>query len=357
MRSRAGREAKRSPKEGLPPGSLVHVGERKVEHPRITVMDYDGDIFLEKTAASAEECAPLRETATTTWINVDGVHEAGLINGLGGAFGLHPLILEDIMTTAQRPKLEDLGTAVYIVLKMIELDEKGEGIVIEQLSLVFGSNFVLSFQERPGDMFDHVRERLRQGRGRIRKMGADYLAYSLLDAVVDHYFVVLEGLGEKIDRLEDELMADPDRATLHRIHALKREMIFLRKSVWPLREILAKIERIESDLVRKPTAIFFRDVYDHAIQVIDSVETFREVLSGMLETYLSSVSNRMNEVMKVLTIIATIFIPLTFIAGVYGMNFEHMPELKWRAGYFIVWGVMIALGGGMAVLFRRRKWL
>jgi magnesium transporter len=229
--------------------------------------------------------------------------------------------------------------------------------VTDQLSLVFGKNFVVSFQEKPGDMFDPVRERLRQGKGRLRKMGADYLAYALLDAVVDHYFVVLENLGERVEALEEELVVDPSQETLHKIHALKREMIFLRKSVWPLREVVAKLERAESELIKDSTEIFFRDVYDHTIQVIDNIETFREILAGMLETYLSSVSNRMNQVMKVLTIIATIFIPLTFLAGVYGMNFEHMPELKWRFGYFLVWGVMIALGVGMAVAFRRRKWL
>jgi magnesium transporter len=352
-----GREATRAPKRGLPPGSLVHVGERKVEKTRITVIDYDADHFLEKEVATLEECFPFRETTTTTWINVDGVHDPSLINRLGAAYDLHPLILEDIMTTSQRPKMEDLGSAVYIVLKMLELDGRGAAIVTDQLSLVFGKNFVVSFQEKPGDMFDPVRERLRQGKGRLRKMGADYLAYALLDAVVDHYFVVLENLGERVEALEEELVVDPSQETLHKIHALKREMIFLRKSVWPLREVVAKLERAESELIKDSTEIFFRDVYDHTIQVIDNIETFREILAGMLETYLSSVSNRMNQVMKVLTIIATIFIPLTFLAGVYGMNFEHMPELKWRFGYFLVWGVMIALGVGMAVAFRRRKWL
>jgi len=347
----------RSPKKGLPPGSLVHVGERKVDKPRITIIDYDADHFLEKEVDSVEECFPFHATSTMTWINIDGVHDPDLINRLGTAYGLHPLILEDIMTTSQRPKMEDLGSSLYVVLKMLELGGKGEEIVTDQLSLVLGANYVVSFQERPGDMFDPVRERLRLGKGRIRKQGADYLAYSLLDAVVDHYFVVLENLGEKIEALEDELVSDPRQETLHKIHALKREMIFLRKSIWPLREVVAKLERSESDLVREATGIFFRDVYDHTIQVIDNIETFRDMLSGMLETYLSSVSNRMNQVMKVLTIIATIFIPLTFLAGVYGMNFKHMPELEWKYGYFLVWGVMIALGAGMAVLFRRKKWL
>jgi magnesium transporter len=349
--------SKRSLKKGLSPGSLIHVGERKIDQPRITLIDYDGDQFLEKVVASVEECFPFNETSTVTWINIDGVHDAGVIEKLGRAFGLHPLIQEDIMTTSQRPKLDDLETSIYVVSRMVELCGDGKEIVTEQLSLVFGRNFVLSFQERPGDMFDPVRERIRHGKGRIRKLGPDYLAYALLDAVVDHYFVVLETVGERIETLEDELVADPRQETLHTIHTLKREMLFFRKSVWPLREVVAALERTESPLIQPSTNIFLRDVYDHVIQAIDNVETFRDMLSGMLETYLSSVSNRMNQVMKILTIISTIFIPLTFLVGVYGMNFEHMPELKWRFGYFLVWGIMLAVGGGLIYFFKRKKWL
>jgi magnesium transporter len=349
--------SKRSRKKGLSPGSLIHVGERKVDQPRITLIDYDGDHFLEKVVASVEECFPFNETSTVTWINIDGVHDAGVIEKLGRAFGLHPLIQEDIMTTSQRPKLDDLETSIYVVSRMVELSGDGKEIITEQLSLIFGRNFVLSFQERPGDMFDPVRERIRHGKGRIRKLGPDYLAYALLDAVVDHYFVVLETVGERIETLEDELVADPRQETLHTIHILKREMLFFRKSVWPLREVVAALERTESSLIQPSTNIFLRDVYDHVIQAIDNVETFRDMLSGMLETYLSSVSNRMNQVMKILTIISTIFIPLTFLVGVYGMNFEHMPELKWRFGYFLVWGIMIAVGGGLIYFFKRKKWL
>ena len=349
--------SKRSQKKGLSPGSLVHVGERKVDQPRITLIDYDGDQFLEKEVATVEECFPFNETSTVTWINIDGVHDADVIEKLGRAFGLHSLIQEDIMTTSQRPKLDDLETSFYVVSRMVELNGEGKEIVTEQLSLIFGRNFVLSFQERPGDMFDPVRERIRHGKGRIRKLGPDYLAYALLDAVVDHYFVVLETVGERIETLEDELVADPRQETLHTIHALKREMLFFRKSVWPLREVVAALERTESPLIQPSTNIFLRDVYDHVIQAIDNVETFRDMLSGMLETYLSSVSNRMNQVMKILTIISTIFIPLTFLVGVYGMNFEHMPELKWRFGYFFVWGIMIAVGVGLVYFFKRKKWL
>ncbi len=345
-----------SPETGLSSGTLVHVGERKVEKVRLTVIDYDAESVFEKEVASVEECYRFRDTSTVTWINIDGLHDTDVIGKLGGHFGLHPLVLEDILNTTQRPKMEDLGEAIYVVLKMIETGPECE-IVTEQLSLIFGKNYVLSFQERPGDIFDPIRERIRKGLGRLRKMGPDYLAYALLDAVVDDYFVVLEALGERIETLEDDLIANPNRKTLRDIHDLKSRMLFLRKSIWPLRDAVGRLERAETPLIRESTVIYIRDVYDHMIQVIDNIETFREMLSGILDIYLSSISNRMNEVMKVLTIIGTIFIPLTFIAGVYGMNFKFMPELEWRGGYFVVWGVMLAVGISLVFYFKRKKWL
>jgi len=350
-------EILRSEKLGLSPGTLMHVGAKKTEKTRITVIDYDAAGFIEKEVASVEECFPFKETATVTWINVDGVHDASVIEKLGTRFDIHPLVLEDIMTTTQRPKTEDLGGAVFVVLRMIEYDEKCSEMTADQLSVILGPNYVISFQETPGDCFDSVRERIRNGKGRIRKLGPDYLAYALMDAVVDNYFFVLERLSEKIDDLEERLIAEPRRELLYEIHALKREMINLRKSVWPLREVINGLERLESPLIKKSTGVFLRDVYDHAIQVIDTVESFREILTSMVETYLSSVSNRMNEVMKVLTIIATIFIPITFLVGVYGMNFEFMPEIKWRWGYAFVWAVIIGTIVTMLAYFRRKKWL
>jgi magnesium transporter len=347
----------RSRKAGLPPGSLVHIGDKKIERTKITIIDYDGETFQEKEAKSIEECCDLKETPTASWINIDGVHDSRLISDLGSRFGVHPLILEDIMNTAQRPKMEDLGDYIYIVVRMLDLENKTMEVRSEQVSLILGPNFVISFQEREGDVFDAVRDRIRTGKGRLRKQGPDYLAYALIDAIVDNYFVVLEKLGEKVEDIEEALVSRPDRETLHEIHAMKREMIYLRKSVWPLREVISGLERIESELIKDSTGIFLRDVYDHTIQVIDTVETYRDMLSGMLDIYLSSLSNRMNEVMKVLTIIATIFIPLTFIAGIYGMNFKFMPELEWRWGYFLVLGVMLALGVLMVILFKRKRWL
>jgi magnesium transporter len=348
---------RRSKKAGLPPGTPVYVGERKDEKVKISVLDYDQEHFEEKELEQAEGCFSFKDTSTVTWINVDGIHQVDIIHKIGKNFGLHPLIQEDIVNTEQRPKMEDFGNYIYTVLKMIYHDENDGEINIEQVSLILGENFVISFQEREGDIFNHVRERIRNGKGRIRKMKADYLAYSLLDAVVDNYFFILEKTGEQIEDLEDKVVSQPKPETMQEIHRLKRTMIFLRRSVWPLREVINILERGESSLIQEATRIYLRDVYDHTIQVIDSVETFRDMLSGMHDTYLSSISNRMNEIMKVLTIIATIFIPLTFIAGIYGMNFKFMPELAWRWSYFAVWVVIVVVAALMVVFFRRKKWL
>ena len=348
---------KRSKKAGLPPGTLVHIGEKKKEKVKITIIDYHEKEFVEKEARTVEECFPFKEKPTVTWINVDGVHDLEIIEKIGSHFGFHPLTLEDIANTTQRPKIEDFGDYIFLILRMLSYDEKKNEVKSEQVSLILGSNFVISFQEDVGDVFDPVRERIRKGKGRLRKMGADYLAYTLIDSIVDNYFLILEKLGEKIEFLEEELVTDPKTETLQEIHNLKREMIFLRKSVWPLREVISGLERSESDLIKESTGIFLKDVYDHTIQVMDTVETYRDVLSGMLETYLSSISNRMNQVMKVLTVIATIFIPLTFIVGIYGMNFKYMPELEWRWGYLIIWLAMIGVAIFMIFHFKRKKWL
>jgi len=340
---------KRSKKIGLPPGTPIHVGEKKIDRVRIKIIDYDEDQFQEKEAKTVEECFPFKDKPTVTWINIDGIHQVDTIEKIGNHFNIHPLVLEDIVNTEQRPKMEDFVNYIFFILKMLYYDEKINEPKAEQISLILGSNFVISFQENEGDVFDPIRERIRNARGRIRKMGADYLAYALIDTIVDNYFMILEKLGEKIEDIEDELVANPAPATLQTIHSLKREMIFLRKSVWPLREVISRLERWESPLIDKSLNIYLRDVYDHTIQVIDSIETFRDMLS--------SVSNRMNEVMKVLTIIATIAIPLTVITGIYGMNFQFMPELQWQWSYPLVLLAMLTLGVLMIRYFRRRKWI
>ena len=266
-------------------------------------------------------------------------------------------MLEDIANTGQRPKIDDFDEYIFVVLRMLSFDVKENETKTEQVSIIFGRGFVISFQEMEGDVFDTIRDRLRNNKGRIRKMDSDYLAYALIDAVVDNYFIILEKLGETIEEIEDKLVTNPSTETLRTIHDLKREMIFLRKSVWPLREVISRMERSESALINKSTCVYLRDVYDHTIQVMDSVETFRDMLSGMLDIYLSSVSNRMNEVMKVLTVIATIFIPLTFLAGIYGMNFRHMPELELTWSYPAILILMFTVAILMVIYFRRKKWI
>ena len=348
---------KRSGKTGMRPGSLVHIGYKKVEKTRTSLIDYNEKEFSEKTIKSIKEAIPFKNKPTVTWINIDGIHDIDVIQDVGRIFDIHPLILEDIMNTDQRPKTEDFEKYIFVVLKMLSFDEKKKKVNSEQVSFILGSNFVLSFQETEGDVFDYVRDRIRKSKGRIRKSGSDYLAYSLIDAVVDHYFIILEKVGEYIEVLEDEVLKNPSQKTTKVLHEVKKEMLLLRKSVWPLRELLNGLQRGESKLISKSTNVYLRDVYDHTIQIIDTIENYRDMSAGLVDLYLSSISNRMNEVMKVLTIIATIFIPLTFIAGVYGMNFEYMPELHWMWGYFAVWAIMIIVGISMFIYFRRKKWL
>ena len=349
---------KRSKKSGLPPGSLVYIGSEKSEKVKIRLIDYSDKKFEEKEVKDVEDCFPFKETPTVTWIDIDGINHTEIIEKIGKHFDFHPLILEDIVNTDQRPKIEDFKDHVFIVLKMLSCEENGTDIKVEQVSLILGKNFVISFQDNvEGDVFDNVRDRLRTNRGRLRKMGADYLVYSLMDAIVDNYFIILEKLGEKIEDTEDELLLKPHAEIIKEINKLKRNMIFLRKSIWPLREVISKMERGEIALIRKETTIYFRDIYDHSIQIIDNVETFRDIIAGMLEIYLSSLSYKMNEVMKVLTIIATIFIPLTFVVGIYGMNFHYMPELEWHWGYPLVWIAMIFIAGMMLYYFRKNQWM
>ena len=346
-----------SKKAGLPPGTLIHIGAKKAEKVRITIIDYDEAQFQEKEAKTVEECLPFKDKPTVTWINIDGIHQVETIEKIGKHFSIHPLLLEDIANAGQRPKMEDFEDYIFIVLKMLCYDEKDNEIKVEQVSIIVGTNFVISFQEREGDVFNPIRERVRNGKGRIRKMGTDYLAYSLMDVIIDNYFIILEKLGERIEGIEKKLVTNPTPETLQEIHNLKREMIFLRKSVWPLRELISGMERAESPLIKECTRIYLRNIYDHTVQVIDLIETSRDMLSGMLDIYLSSVSNKMNDIMKVLTIIATIFIPLTFIVGIYGMNFQYMPELGWRWGYFGVLSIMVIIGIGMLIYCRMKKWL
>jgi len=344
-----------SKKPGLSPGTMVHVGEKKTGEVKLHLIDYKQDDLRETQLQNADEAASMKDSETMSWLDVTGLHDTGIISRLGEIFSLHPLILEDIVHTGQRPKIEEYDGILFLVIKMLDYDPE-QGITAEQVSVVSGENFLLSFQEMEGDVFNSVRARIRKGNLRIRKMGSPYLCYALTDAVVDHYFLVLEKMGEKIEELEDELIVNPTDETMQGIHQLRGDLIALRRSVWPLREVVNEISRGDSILIPSETGVFFRDVYDHTIQVMDTIETYREMVSGMFDMYQSSIGNRMNEVMKVLTIIATIFIPITFIAGIYGMNFAFMPELQWRWGYPAAWGLMLAVIAVMVVYFKKKKW-
>jgi len=344
---------KPSEKSGLPPGSLIHIGEAPSGPVRIRYIHYDESMVAEGECTDPKEA--FEAGGGITWINVDGVHEPAVIDRIGEIAGLHSLTREDIVTTIQRPKVDDFGEYVYIVVRMIRMAD-GE-IRSEQVSIVLMPHMVISFQEREGDVFDSIRERIRAGKGRIRKGGSGYLAYALMDAVVDGYYGVFEEIGEEIEVLEEAVVSQPDPAVLHRVYRLKRELIAIRKTIWPLREVVSTLERGDSDLLGDDLGIYLRDVYDHTIQMVDTVETYRDSLTGMVDIYLSSISNRMNEVMKVLTIIATIFIPLTFIAGVYGMNFAMMPELAHPMGYPLALTAMALIAAGEVIYFWKRGWL
>lgn len=344
-----------SVKAGLPPGTLIHVGEKRTERTLLSLIEYDEKTFSEKKDATLADVAACTERPEVSWVNVIGLARTDLIAQIGDLFHLHPLTQEDIVNTTQRPKFENFDEYLFFVVKMLSIE--GGEVYAEQVSIILTRCAVISFQEQEGDVFDAIRTRIQTGKGRIRKAGADYLAYALLDAVVDGYFEVFEQIGERIEDLEEELVRDPTPSTMDTMYSLKRDLIYLRKSIWPLREVVSGMERSDSDLISEPTAIYLKDVYDHVIQVADTLETYRDMVGGMLDIYLSSVSNRMNEIMKVLTIIATIFIPLTFLAGLYGMNFGNMPELRWEYGYFIVLLVMAIVAAGEVLYFRKRGWL
>lgn len=347
---------KRSRKIGLPPGSLVYIGDKHEGKTVVTVVVYNEFEFARKEVAPPEISSSNIAEGQVCWVDVIGIHQEGMVEKIGSAFKVHPLLLEDIMNTGQRPKLEIYDDYLFVVLRVLFYDEDKRTAKTEQMSIVLGGNYVVSFQERETHIFDPVLDRLKNSRGPIRKLGADYLMYSLIDIIVDNYFVILEKTGERIDDLEVQLLTSPRIDTLRSIQKLKTDMIFLRRSVWPLREVVSRLEKGESVLIRGATVVYLRDVYDHTVEAIDTIETHRDVLSGMLDIYLSSVSNRLNEVMKVLTIIATIFIPLTFIAGVYGMNFEYMPELDWYWGYPAVLSLMATVSLVMLYYFRKKKW-
>jgi magnesium transporter len=349
--------SRRIQKTGLAPGTPIHVGERRTESTKITVFEYDASYVQERQLGSLEECGTCKDSKGVVWINIDGIHDISVVEAVGKIFGIHPLVQEDIVNTNQRPKVEEYDSYLYAIVKMLYEEQNVQALQVEQVSIIVTPRIVISFQEREGDVFNPVRERLRTGKGMVRQRGSDYLAYCLIDAIVDHYFLIIETLEDRILPLEDKVVHDPQPGVLQSVHGVKNDLVFLRRSLWPLREMLARMYREQLPPIQQDTRPFLRDVHDHTIQVIEILESFQEIVSGLMDIYLSSISNRMNNIMKVLTIIATIFIPLTFIAGVYGMNFRNMPELAWRWGYPAVLGVMALVFVGMVIFFKRRKWL
>jgi magnesium transporter len=344
-------------KLGQVPGSIIYTGDRSTEKLFVETFDYNKENCTEKVLQSIEESFEFKNTDSVTWINLNGLNHVDDIEKLGNHFELHPLVLEDIVNIAQRPKIDEHDDYLFVVLKMLYYNDD-QNIVSEQVSFVLGKNYLFSFQESEGDVFDAVRERIRQGKGRIRSMSSDYLLYTLTDAIVDHYFSVIEILGDKIEDFESAIFSgDTDDDTSKKIQDLKREILRVRRAIFPLREVINKIEKNENPLIQKKTITYFRDIYDHLVQVTENIDIYREMIWGLMDMYMTTISNKMNEVMKVLTIMASIFIPLTFIAGVYGMNFNYIPELQFKYGYFVVWGVMIVLFIGMLYYFKRKKWL
>ncbi len=349
--------SKRLKRPGATPGTLVHTGKKHDEAVTIELIRYNETevefIQIEQIKDLLSHEAP----DAVKWININGLHDVEIIEEFGRRYNLHPLLLEDVVDTHQRPKFEDYEGHIFIVLNMLMYNQATNLVEKEQVSLVLGDNYLLSFQERKGDLFEPIRERIKNNKGRIRKKKADYLMYALIDTVVDNYFVILERMGEKVEKIEENLIDEVDNNTLQTIQHSKREMLLLRKSIWPFREVLSNLMRADTAFIEDEIELYLRDVYDHTIQVMDTTESLRDMVSGMLDIYLSSLSNKMNEVMKVLTIFAAIFIPLTFIAGVYGMNFQYMPELGWRWGYFGTLGLMLVVGVAMLIFFKKKGWL
>jgi len=344
-------------KRGQQNGGVSYVGRQRTEKVSVSFIDYSTRSFLEKEVADIKELESYKKKKSVTWINVSGVHDTKKIEEIGDMFNIHPLTQQDIANTTQRPKAEEYEDYVFLVFKMAYYEEKTNDIVIEQISLILADKFIISFQERPGDIFDPLRAAIKEGKRKIRTYGTDYLMYSIADSIIDNYFSILERVGEEIEKIEERLINNLSDATLKSIYRLKRELIFLRKSVWPMRDVIVGLQRGDYKNIKKSTSLYLRDVYDHTIQVAETLETFRDMTSTMLDLYLSSISNKMNEVMKVLTIFAAIFIPLTLVSGIYGMNFSYMPGLDSPFGFYGVVGFMTLIAIGMIVIFKHKKWM
>jgi magnesium transporter len=357
-RHRAARHgARHVRKAGLPPGTPVYTGDAPATPTKLSAYDYSQDRIDALTCQTPRDLVQFRDSEHPTWVNIEGLHDAAQVQEIGTLFGLHALTYEDILNVAQRPKLEDFGDHLFIVLQTLELDETSGEVNAQQVSVVLGKNFLLSFQESSSELFKSVVDAIQHGKGRVRKERIDYLAYRLIDVVVDQYFVIVDKLGARIEKLEELVLANPSREALEEMHALKRALLAVRRAVWPLREVLGALERGESQLIGSGSRLFFRDAYDHTVSVIEMIESNRELLSSVHDLYLTSLNNRLNEVMKVLTVISTMFMPMTLVASIYGMNFKHMPELDKPWGYAAALLIMLAVGLGFWIYFKQKRWV
>ena len=350
--------SRKRPKTGLAPGSLIYTGQVYTDEIKIQVIDYTDDHIEEIEITEVAELERFNNPDTVTWINIQGLHDVEVISSIGKLMGLHPLTMEDILDTNQRPKVEEFEDHLYISMKMINHLEDHNKIDIEQVSIIAHKNFVICFQEKPGDVFNDIRTRLRNGKGRARKRGADYLSYMLIDVIIDFYYETLDQVWNKIERLDDLVVRRPDRIELNDIQVIRRDLIQLRRYMYPVRDVVHSISNSQGQFFSDQTLMFVRDSYDHAVQVVENLDTYREILNSVMDLYLSQLSNKMNEVMKVLTVMSSIFIPLTFIAGIYGMNFEHMPELGWAISYPVgFWSLIGVVAVIMVIFMKSRKWL
>jgi magnesium transporter len=347
-----------SEKTGLRPGSLVHVGNVHDAETKISIIDYNKDNLEQQQVASVEEILRYKDSDTVTWVIIEGLADVDIVERIGSIFGVHQLVLEDILNTNQRPKFEEYEEHLYIVLKCLQAEAGRFSVSYEQISLLVLHNFVITFKEKKDDLFKPIFQRIKTSKGRFRSLGSDYLTYSILDTIVDQNFILIDSLDDAVNTLEDSMLtAEPSQKELNTIQYLKREIISIRRHVSPVRELMAELLRSESSLINEKTHIYLRDVADHIMRVIESIESYRDILSGLLDIYISSVSNKMNEIMKVLTVFASIFIPLTFLAGIYGMNFEYMPELKWKWAYPTLWIAFLGIPIVLLIYFKKKKWL
>lgn len=347
----------KSAKRGSIPGTIAYVGKPRTEEIKIDLIEYSETAISELSVETPDKLRDLLKSPAMKWIRINGVHDPDLLKQIGEIFNLNHLDLEDIANTTQRPRIEEHDNYIFLVFKLLQLDPETNDITIEQVSIVLGKNYVISFHETDPAIFEPLRQRILSGKGRVLKMKSDYLAFTIADVIIDQYFNLLDDIGDNIEEIEEELIFSPGKSSQDAIYRMKRRLIYVKKTIWPVRELINSLQRSDHPFMRNESRMYFRYIYEHTIQIIETIESLRDITSGMMDLYLSSVSNKLNEIMKVLTIFSALFIPLTFLAGVYGMNFKYFPELEWHKGYFIFWAICAILASFMIFFFKRKKWM